>query len=174
MIINKKRFNEIAVLYGSKYGATEKASKLISEKLIANHEKNNIGSIDVEIIDLKEKDNIGIDYDFLIIDSSVYIGRIRKEVKNFIKKNKDILIENPQALFIRGSNEIEGIKQINKAFPSEIVNKSKAIAYLSGEFNLDKMGFFDRKIAQSIIKGADKEFKINIYTIDEFVKEINI
>lgn len=165
---------KIAILYGTKYGATEKTAKMISEKLMPAYDEKNDGSMDIDIINLKEKNNINLNYDLLIIGSSVYMGRIRKEVKNFIKKNKDILIDKPLALFICGSNEIDGIKQINKTFPSEIVNHSKARALLGGEFNLDKMGFFDRKIAQSIIKGADKDFKIDYIAINEFIKEIDI
>jgi menaquinone-dependent protoporphyrinogen oxidase len=44
---------------------------------------------------------------FLIIGSSVYIGRVRKEVKKFIKKNKDALMEKSLALFICGAKLME-------------------------------------------------------------------
>lgn len=169
---------KIAILYGTKYGTTEKAAGLISKKLIEsfeenkNNKKDDDNSIDVNLINLKEKNDININYDILIIGSSVYMGRIRKEVKNFLKKNKNTLLEKDLALFICGSNETDGIKQIKKTFPSEIVSHSIATGFLGGEFNLDKMGFFDRKIAQSIIKGSNKEVRLNDVAIDEFVQEI--
>ncbi|MDR2966533.1 MAG: flavodoxin domain-containing protein [Methanobacteriaceae archaeon] len=163
---------KIAILYGTKYGTTEKIAELISKLIIKNHNKDDNGSIDVELINLKEKDDVNLDCDILIIGSSVYMGRIRKEVKSFIKKYRNTLIEKRFALFICGANEVEGIKQINKVFPSEIVNHSIATAFLEGELNLDKMKFLDRKIAQFIIKGANKEFKIDDVAIDEFVQKI--
>ncbi|MCL2157566.1 MAG: hypothetical protein FWH54_06055 [Methanobrevibacter sp.] len=162
---------KIAILYGTKYGTTEKVAELIF-KSIENHNKDNSKSIDVQIINLKEKKDISLDFDVLIIGSSVYMGRIRKELKKFLKNNKNTLTEKPLALFICGVNEEDGIKQINKTFPSEIVSHSIATAFLGGELNLDKMGFLDRKIAQSIIKGSKKEFKIDNVAIDEFVEKI--
>jgi len=164
---------KIAILYGTKYGTTEKIAELIS-KSIENHNKDNTKSIDVELVNLKEKKDINLDYDVLIIGSSVYMGKIRKEVKNFLKKYKNTLVEKDFALFICGANEVEGIKQIDKIFPSEIVNHTIATGFLGGEFNFDKMNFFERKIAQMIIKGADKEFKIDDAAIDEFVQKIRI
>ena len=167
----EKILMKIAILYGTKYGTTEKVAELIS-RLIENHNKNDNGLTDVKLINLKEKDNVNLDFDVLIIGSSVYMGRIRKEVKNFLKKYKNTLIEKHIALFICGANEIEGIKQIDKVFPSEIVDHSIVTAFLGGELNLDKMNFFDSKIAQLIIKGANKEFKIDNVSIDEFVQKI--
>ncbi|RBQ24466.1 hypothetical protein ALNOE001_01130 [Candidatus Methanobinarius endosymbioticus] len=102
------------------------------------------------------------------------MGRMRKEIKNFIKKNKNTLMEKNLALFICGSNEKDGIKQINKVFPSEIVSHSIATSFLGGEFNLDKMGFYDKKISQSIIKGANREFNLDDVAIEEFIQEIGI
>ena len=162
---------KIAILYGTKYGTTEKVAELISKLLIKNHEKDNAEKIDVELINLKGKNDVSLDWDVLIIGSSLYMGRIRKEVKNFLKKNENILIKKHLALFICGANEAEGIKQI-KAFPPEIVNHSMATAFLGGELNLDKMGFVDRKIAQTIIQGSKTEFKIDTGAIEEFVQKI--
>ncbi len=166
-----KDFMKIAILYGTKYGTTEKVVELIS-KSIENHSKDNNESIGVKLINLKENDGVSLDYDVLIIGSSVYMGKIRKEVKTFIEKNKNTLIEKHLALFICGANKVEGIKQIEKVFSSEIVNQSIATAFLGGELDLDKMGFLDRKIAQVIIKGSKEEFKIDNLAIDEFVEKI--
>ena len=58
------------------------------------------------------------------------LDSIRKELKNFLKKHKNILIEKPFASFICGVNEIEGIKQVNSAFPSETLNHSVVTAFL--------------------------------------------
>jgi menaquinone-dependent protoporphyrinogen oxidase len=168
---------KIAILFGTKYGTTEKAAELISEKisrLVDNKDinKEDNESIDAKLINLKEKNDILLDFDVFIIGSSVYMGGIRKEVKNFIRKYKDFLIEKQTALFICGCND-DGIKQINKTFPPEIVDNAIATAFLGGELNIDKMNFFDKKIAQLIIKGAD-EFKIDDVSIDEFVEKIKL
>jgi len=163
---------KIAILYGTKYGSAEKVSELISKSIEENYKDKE--SIDVELINLKEKKDINLDFDVLIIGSSVYMGRIRKEVRKFLKKNKNALIEKNLALFICGCNEDEGINQLYKIFPSEIVSKSMSNAFILGEFQLDKMGFFERKISQSIIKGASKEFKIDNVAIDEFVQKIKL
>jgi len=162
---------KIAILYGTKYGSTEKVAELISKSIEDNYKEE---SIDVELINLKEKNDINLDFDVLIIGSSVYIGRIRKEVRKFLKKNKNTLMEKKLALFISGCNEEEGISQLYKIFPSELVKNSLSTAYILGEFKLDKMGFLDRKIAQSIIKGTEKEFKIDNEAIDEFVKNMEL
>ena len=162
---------KIAILYGTKYGTTEKVAESIS-KLIENHDKDYNESINVKIINLKEKSDVNLDCDVLIIGSSVYMGKIRKEVDNFLKKYKNTLIEKRFALFVCGVNIIEGIDQVNKVFPSEILNHSIATGFLGGEFNLDKMNFFERKISQFIFKDGDKKFKIDDVAIDEFIQKI--
>ena len=161
---------KIAILYGTKYGTTEKVAKLIS-KSIKN--QNNNESIDIELINLKEKNNLNLNYDFLIIGSSVYMGKIRKEVNEFLKKYKNTLIQKPFALFVCGVNIIEGIDQVNKVFPSKILNHAISTGFLGGELKLDKMNFFERKISQFIMKDTN-EFKIDIIAIEEFAEKITI
>ncbi|SHK33967.1 Flavodoxin domain-containing protein [Anaerobranca californiensis DSM 14826] len=92
------------IIYGTKYGSTEKCVKQLERKLIGEVEVHNI------------KDGIPTiqKYDKIIIGGSIYIGQIQKEIINFCKEKEDELLTKTLGLFIicMGSEEMAK-KQLN-------------------------------------------------------------
>ena len=71
------------IVYATKYGSTEKCAKLLSGKL----------SSEVKLCNLKLEKNIDLSkYDKVIIGTSVYMGRVRKEINEFFISNSNELI----------------------------------------------------------------------------------
>ena len=87
---------KVLVAYGTRYGATQG----IAEKMV---EWLNENDIDSDIINVK-KDQWPIinQYDGLIAGSGIKIGRWTKELKNFIKKQKEELnaLNGPKFFFV--------------------------------------------------------------------------
>lgn len=49
-------------------------------------------------------------------------------------------------------------KQLQNAFPDELLNIAKATACFGGEFNFEKMNFFERLIVKKVAKSKSKHF----------------
>jgi menaquinone-dependent protoporphyrinogen oxidase len=72
------------IVYATKYGCAEKCAMELSKEFDGN----------VEVINLKENKRIDlVEYENVIIGGSVYIGKIQKEVADFINQNLKELIE---------------------------------------------------------------------------------
>jgi len=122
------------ILYATKYGAAREIAKRIAEKTD--------GAV---IHDLKEGKIPDLaEFDCVIIGSSIYIGKIRKEARAFIAANVDALCRKKVGLFISGSEPQSAEACIKSNFPDKLLNHAKAAAFLGGIFDPQKIGSFDR------------------------------
>ena len=79
------------ILYASTYGYTEEmVNKMIME--------SNAEFVAVNIV---KNNNVDITkYDAVILGSSIYVGQIHKELKNYIKKYSNVLLTKKIGLFL--------------------------------------------------------------------------
>lgn len=143
------------ILFSSKYGGTEKCAHLLSEKLNG----------DVNVINLKENKNITLsDYDKIIVGSSIYVGNVQADIKDFCSNNSDSLIAKPFGLFLScmadSKEEIKSYAQ--KSFSNELINHATIVDSLGGVFNFEKMNFFERQIIKMILKSKNKNGELDI------------
>lgn len=153
------------ILYSSKYGCTEKCVEFMSKEL---KDKSNI-------INLKSSKDIDISkYDKVIIGGSIYIGKIQKEVTEFCSKNLEELKEKKIGLFICGMQEGDAINnELVENFPQELINIAVTKAHFGGEFNFDKMNFFEKFIVKKIAKTSSNKSNILNDNIHKFAQAMN-
>ncbi len=162
------------IVYATKYGSTEKCAKLLSDKL----------SSEVELCNLKLEKNIDLSkYDKVIIGTSVYMGRIRKEINEFFTNNLNELITKKLGVFqCSMSQGADAVTQIENTFPKELVNNAVAKEHFGGEFSFDKMNFFERFIVKMVSKKdnnnqpidtSKKISNISEQRISEFAQAMN-
>ena len=87
---------KVLVAYGTRYGATQG----IAEKMVEWLKDNNIDS---EIINVKKDQWPNLNqYDGLIIGTGIRIGQWTKELKNFVKKQKEEIntLDGPKFFFV--------------------------------------------------------------------------
>ena len=158
---------KIAIIYASKYGATEKVSGSIADKLKGTNE--------VELFSLKKnpQPDIGV-FDTVIIGTSIYAGQASKKVKAFCKEHEALLLQKRIGLFICGMHpdEVEREKELKNAFPEVLLKKSSATKFLGGAYLFEQMNFFERMIIKKIAKTTENVEQIDWGRIGEFVKEI--
>lgn len=136
------------IAYGSKYGTAEKCSKEIAKHITGQ----------VDIVDLKANKEIKLaDYDKVIIGSSIYAGGLRKEVKAFYEKNKEILKDKKVAVFISCMAKENPEQYITNNFDKDFVNKLIGKCCCGGEYQFSKMNFFERFIVKKITEAAAKK-----------------
>ncbi|TCT15376.1 menaquinone-dependent protoporphyrinogen oxidase [Natranaerovirga pectinivora] len=153
------------IVYGTKYGSAEKC---VDKLLGALKDPTDVCNIQkMSGIDLGK-------YDTVIIGGSIYMGNIQKEIKTFCSQNLEVLKSKKIALFIccmqTGEN---AYKQLENAYPKELIEVAKDKKVFGGEINTKKLGFFDRFITKMVSKASnsglpslDKEGKASLILHD--------
>jgi len=153
------------IVYATKYGCAQKCAMELSKELKDN----------VELINLKEKNNVDfLKYDRIIIGGSAYIGRIQKEVTDFISNNLEEILKKEIGLFICGMQEGDMLaKEISDNFPAELIGKAKSVKHFGGEFTFNKMNFMEKVIVKKISKVAFDKSDIKHDNIKRLAMELN-
>lgn len=133
------------IIYRSKYGATEKYAKWLSE--IMGFEV--IKDKDVSVDKIR-------DYDIIVFGGGIYAQGISGV--SIIKKNIDEIKDKKIIVYCCGASPysdefISALKERN------FTGKYSDIEcyYVRGAWNLDKMNFFDRNLCKMLIKSVSKK-----------------
>ncbi len=115
-MVNKK----VLIVYDTRYGATEITSKDISNVL---EEKG----IDVDLINLKPL-NMGqwpdpMQYDGIIVGSSIAMFRWKKKPKKFLKKNKKKFVNKILAVFVSCGTCVTDPEKAREKYLDKIMEK---------------------------------------------------
>lgn len=152
------------IVYATKYGATEKCARKLTERLTGN----------IEMVNLKEVQDINLfNYDKVIVGGSIYAGKVRKEVNDFCTKYNETLKEKKLGLFICGMHEKEAETELKNSFSEDLLQHALTKEFFGGEFQFEKMKFMEKFIAKMVMK-ADKSIPAkdvtkNISTISDQV-----
>ena len=139
---------EGVVIYKSKYGATEQYARWIGSALM------------LPVIEAGEIVNSELPkYDFVILGSSVYIGKLF--IKKWLKKNLPTLLNKKVFLFVvSGTSPDQKAKldgYLAGSLPREAINRTD-IHFLPGRLEIKKLSWFDRfmvKMGARLSKYAD-------------------
>ena len=153
------------IAYGTKYGCAEQCAIELSNELDGK----------VDTVNLKENNKIELaKYDRVIIGGSAYIGKIQKEVTDFINLNLNELMKKEIGLFICGMQEGEELKkEIAGNFPEQLLEKAKSVKHFGGEFIFRKMNFFERAIVKKISKVTSDKSDIKHDNIKKLAIELS-
>ncbi|MDP4121395.1 MAG: flavodoxin domain-containing protein, partial [Bacillota bacterium] len=96
-------------------------------------------------------------YDAVILGGSVYAGMVQKQLKEYVKANLPQLLSKKIGLFLCAANsDKEQIKkEMEFAFPSELLSHSLVQDVLGYAYSFEKMKFLDKFILKKV-KGDDK------------------
>ena len=152
------------ILYASKYGFTADCANLLCEKL----------SGEVIVLDIESlKQPVSLpDYDRVILGSSVYVGKISKELREFSMKNLDELLGKEIGLFLCCALTENVDKFLKNNFPPKLLHHAIVIKTFGSDARLDKMSFIDKKIIETVAKGDFSGFKVLDENISKFVEKL--
>jgi menaquinone-dependent protoporphyrinogen oxidase len=153
------------IAYGTKYGCAQKCAIELAKEFDGT----------VDLVNLKERGNVDLSgYDRVIIGGSAYIGKIQKEVTEFISANMNEILKKEVGLFICGMQEGDMIeKEIAENFPSELISKAKSVMNFGGEFNFKKMNFMEKAIIKKISKVSSDKSDIYHDNIKKLAMDLN-
>ena len=153
-----------AIIFASKYGATEKCAKILSEKI------PNSTTIDIRVD--KMPDIAG--YDVVIVGTAIYVGKPNKKILKFLEINDNLLKSKKLGLFMvcmEKGNAIE--KQFQLTYSKELREKAIAKGYFGGSFNFEKMNFFERLVIRLTVKIKKSVDRLDYAAIDTFAENFS-
>lgn len=136
----------VLVAYASKYGATQGIAERIGEVLRARGH-------DVDVVRCKDLDD-ATGFDAYVVGSAAYMFRWRKDARQFVRRNVDVLATRPVWLFSSGPVgtdrvDAKGNDVLAGAIPKEFAEYETAISprgtqVFFGAFQLEKLRGVDR------------------------------
>lgn len=160
------------IIYKGKYGATRQYAGWLGNAL------------DLPVIPAGAETTAQLsDADFVILGSSIYIGKL--QLKKWIKENKDFLSSRKVYLFlVTGTPAEEKDKLIGyiKTNIPEVVRKKCKYFFFPGKLEFDKLSWSDKlllKIGAWLSKGSKDEIPLADYNrvdrqyIDSLVQAVN-
>lgn len=152
------------IIYMSTHGCTQGVA----------HELANELSGQVSLVNLKENKNPDFqNHDRVIIGGSIHAGQIQRKLKEFCEYHLEELGKKEIGLFICCMYEGEqAFQQLNNAFPEKLHQYAKTEAILGGEFNFDKMRFFEKIIVKKVAKVEETVSKVDHEAIRKFARRM--
>jgi len=142
------------VLYSSKYGTTKECAEKISTQLNCDiYSLDHVGDVSLK------------NYTHIVIGSSVYMGKLRKSISNFIENNTEIKSKS-LTFFICCNDTTDYVSLI----PSKI--KYASIFHLGFELKLSQMKFTDRFITKMVSKSSEDVSMINESEIQRLIHSL--
>ncbi len=159
----KKYTMKTAIIYATRHGCTEKCAKELANQLPQN----------AALINLDQSTDINLQaFETIILGGSIHAGSLNKKLSKHIEKYGKTLESKKIGLFLCCMEEGEKAEeQFENAFPGYLKSKAIAKGLFGGEFNFERMNFFEKAIIKKIAKTDQSVSKINYSTIEEFSKK---
>jgi menaquinone-dependent protoporphyrinogen oxidase len=152
------------VAYSTRHGATRNYAENLAKRLPG----------EVTLIDLRKEPNPGLSgFETVVIGSAIYAGQVQKEVKEFCERNIVTLKEKRLGLFICCWHEgEEARKQLQTAYPAEILSVAAAKEAFGGDMNLTHMNLFERLAVKVIVKVSESATHYSDVAVQQFCKAL--
>jgi menaquinone-dependent protoporphyrinogen oxidase len=156
---------KIIILYMSSHGCSEKVANTINERL-DDHE--------VTLHNLKNKMLPHLNgYDVVIIGGSIHAGSIQSKIRSYCVKNEGLLLQKKLGLYLCCMEKGDvARKQFDEAYPANLRKAAIARGLMGGEFNFDKMNFFEKAIVKKVAKIDESISEIKFDIIDDFIHKL--
>jgi len=142
------------IIYASTYGYTQQmVNKMVQE---SDQHFDYINIVENKNIDLSK-------YDSLILGSSIYVGQINKDLKNFILENQAVIMTKKLGIFLACGFENQFNTHINNNFSVELINHASTIVNLGGEIKKEKLNFGHKILVKMVEQTEEGKKPINTY-----------
>lgn len=154
----------VLIAYASKYGAVQRVSEKLYEKL----------DVPTTMVNLRVSPEPDLtSYDTVVIGGSIYAGRILPSIPRFVDRHREELLERTVVLFVSCLYEGEkGLEQLREAYPGWLQVHAKGAHNVGGEIVLEKLRFLDRIIIRNFAKVGENINRIDSGAIDRMVGDL--
>ncbi|MCK5132162.1 MAG: flavodoxin [Candidatus Sabulitectum sp.] len=153
------------ILYTTKHGTAAKCAGILREK----------ASGEIKTVDLAEKPDFDTEpFDKIILGSSVYVGKIQKEMTAFCTKNRQQLLKKKLGLFICCGDHSETGRRYLKLFGEELHTHAVSKKLFGDEIYWEKLNLVEKLIMFIIKKSRTSTSDLETGAISEFVMEMGL
>ena len=146
------------VIYSSKYGSTRDAAKIIS--LITGPARH--CSVDEFIPEYME-------FDFIVVGTPIYQGKVDPSVVEFVDKNRAWLKEKPLSLFCTCLDKTGGLDQLRQ-LQEFITAKAMSLKAIGGRLRIDDLDENDHDLIKEFLNHVNLPFEdMDFYNPEEIV-----
>ncbi len=146
------------VIYSSKYGSTQDAARIIS--LITGPAR--YCSVDEFIPEYME-------FDFIVVGTPIYQGKVDPSVLEFVDKNRAWLKEKPFSLFCTCLDKTGGLNQLRQ-LQEFITAKAMSLKAIGGRLRIDDLDENDHDLIKEFLNHVNLPFEdMNFYNSEEIV-----
>ena len=160
---------KILVAYSTRSGVTKKCANMLADRLEE--------FADVVVCNLDGYDPGTMDYDAIIVGSSIRLVKIQKKARRYIAKNRVYLRAKPFGFFICNAYPDDSEIYIHKNLNSDLEKLAMATGSFGGELNPENLHGSERVAVKMLIKNVEKsgiEPAIDEKAIDHFAKQVKI
>jgi menaquinone-dependent protoporphyrinogen oxidase len=153
------------IIYATRYGSAAQAAGRIQKELSGNCTLVNIMTDNVPSLET---------FDTVILGGSIYIGKVQKELTTFAGANLKQLLSKKVGLYLcaGAQKQEERDKELQGAFPLELLAHAVTKDVLGYAFAFEKMRFFDRLIMKKIKGDAVSTAEYFDERISQFAKAL--
>ena len=160
---------KVLVAYSTKSGTTKKCANMLADRIEE--------FADVVVCNLDGYDPGTMEYDAIVVGSSIRMGKIHKKARRYIAKNRVTFRVTPFAFFICNAYAEDSEKYIHKNLPRDLVELAVATDSFGGEFHPEGLKGSEKVAVNMLVKNIEKtgrDIGIDEKAIDRFAKQIKI
>ena len=151
-----------ALIYSSKYGSTKRVANQIAEKLKV-----------IDDLFCMEKDSPDLhNYDAIILGMPIYAGSTTRDMRSFLKKNRDSLKDKIIAVFILCWDSKRLNEFVENIFPEKLP-ENVVVESVGGELDPELLMDVEKAIIYDLTGITEKTSDISDEKIDMFVEKVN-
>jgi len=159
---------QVLLVYTTKTGVTRDIAHMISRKLktpLCLKCEKDTRAEDLEV------------FDHVIIGAPLYMGHVRKLMRNFVYKHRDLLKKKHLYMFVVGADhDLDVEKYLRMSFPASVMDHVSVMSHVGGEFRFENASPLGRYIMKTVseekMRKDKREVKIKEESIDAFVQGI--
>ncbi len=153
-----------AVIFSTKHGCAKQCATLLREHLRNSADLLQLG-----------KDAIHLaNYEHVILGSSIYVGTIQKEMKQFCEENKEQLLRKKLAFYTCGMQEGQSAKeQLAANYPADLLAHAVVSEPFGGRLHMQDMRWWEKLVIRIVMKTTDDQDRVDPAAIKAFAKVWN-
>ena len=153
------------IAFSSRYGTSEKVAALLSERLKED------GTIRVQ--NVVEQPDVDWDtVDHVIVGSSIRMGAIQGEMKEWLKAHEAELLARPLGLYLCAGTptESERRRELEEAYNDELRTHAYFVEVVGHGYDFKRMGFLDKAIVRMMAKQSESSLDLDEEKLERLVK----
>lgn len=151
------------IAFSSRYGTSEKVAALLSERLTG----------DVRVQNIVEEPDIDWEtIDHVIVGSSIRMGTIQEEMKDWLKQHESRLLERPLGLYLCAGTptESERVRELEEAYNERLRTHAYFVEVVGSGYDFERMGFLDKAIVRMMAKQKESSLQLDNEKLDQLVE----